>query len=213
MDGAGRAIPPEPSESRYREDGSLVREAWALPLEEAFLEAFLRDLFENHWSGIRFGPMIQGAAYEWKCPGAPERISLFDGYLTVMFGNGGHFHLCIGENRGSSASPTGPALRAHRRPSRAEIFRGFDRDAKPLTWGFELWNGRARTASPFSFQARSSTMTTPSPLLPTSAGSQPGAPSRRDGSAARRKRSTRRARASPGPDTEASAGNAVVLSR
>lgn len=142
MDGTGRAIPPEPSESRYREDGSLAREVWALPLEEAFLEAFLRDLFENHWSGIRFGPMIQGAAYEWKCPGAPKRISLFDGYLTVMFGDGGHFHLCIGENRGSPASPTGPALRAHRRPSRAEIFRGFDRDAKPLTWGFELWNGK-----------------------------------------------------------------------
>ena len=141
MDGRGRAIPPEPSESRCREDGSLAREAWALPLEEALLEAFLRDLFGTHWRGIRFGPMIQGAAYEWKCPGPPKRISLFDGYLTVMFGNGGHFHLCIGENRGSPANPTGPALRAHRRPSRAEIFRGFDRDAKPLTWGFELWNG------------------------------------------------------------------------
>ena len=142
MDGAGRAVRPEPSESRYREDGSLAREAWALPLEEAFLEAFLRDLFGSHWAGIRFGPMIQGGAYEWKCPGAPERISLFDGYLTVMFGNGGHFHLCVGENRGSPANPTDPALRAHRRPSRAEIVRGFDRDAKPLTWGFELWNGK-----------------------------------------------------------------------
>lgn len=142
MNGAGRGIQPEPSERRYREDGTLSREIWALPLEEAFLEAFLRDLFEQHWAGIRVGPMIEGAAWEWKCPGAPKRIGLFDGYLTVMFGNGGHFHLCIGENRGSPANPNGPALRAHRRPSQAEIFRGFDRDGKPLTWGFELWNGK-----------------------------------------------------------------------
>lgn len=142
MNGASERVHPQPSETQHREDGTLAREVWALPLEEAFLEAFLRDLFENHWAGIRLGPMIQGAAWEWQCPGPPKRISLFDGYLTVMFGSGGHFHLCIGENRGSAANPTGPELRAHRRPSRAEIFRGFDRDAKPLTWGFEMWNGK-----------------------------------------------------------------------
>ncbi len=142
MNGASWRIQPEPSETQRREDGTLAREVWALPLEEEFLETFLRDLFENHWQGIRLGPMIQGAAWEWKCPGAPKRISLFDGYLTVMFGNGGHFHLCIGENRGSAANPTGPELRAHRRPSRAEIFRSFDREARPLIWGFEMWNGK-----------------------------------------------------------------------
>ena len=142
MNGASWRIHPEPSGTEHREDGKLAREVWALPLEEEFLEAFLRDLFDNHWRGIRFGPMIQGAAWEWKCPDAPKRISLFDGYLTVMFGDGGHFHLCIGENRGSASNPTGPELRAHRRPSRAEIFRSFDRAARPLTWGFEMWNGK-----------------------------------------------------------------------
>ena len=100
--------------------------------------------------------MIQGAAYEWKCPGAPKRISLYDGYLTVMFGNGGHFHLCIGENRGSESNPTPPELRAHRRPSRAQIFRGFDADAKPLTWGFEMWNGKGENGLSIFF---------PSPFL------------------------------------------------
>ncbi|MYE01347.1 MAG: hypothetical protein F4Y03_08695 [Alphaproteobacteria bacterium] len=156
MNGAGWGIRPEPSEIEHREDGALAREVWALPLDEAFLEAFLRDLFENHWPGIRFGPMIQGAAWEWKCPGAPARISLFDGYLTVMFGNGGHFHLCIGENRGSAANPTSPELRAHRRPSKAQIFRGFDRDARPLTWGFEMWNGKGENGISIFF---------PSPFL------------------------------------------------
>ena len=137
-----RAIAPEPSETEHRDDGTRKREVWALPLEEAFLDAFLRDVFGHHFEGIRFGPMIQGAAYEWKCPGAPKRISLHDGYLTVMFGNGGHFHLCIGENRGSESNPTPPALREHRRPSKAQIFRGFDSAGKPLTWGFEMWNGK-----------------------------------------------------------------------
>ena len=149
-------IASEPSDIEYRADGTLGREVWALPLEEAFLEAFLRDVFEKHWAGIRFGPLIQGAAYEWKCPGAPERISLYDGYLTVMFGNGGHFHLCIGENRGPESNPTPPALRAHRRPSRAQIFRGFDADANPLTWGFEMWNGKGENGLSIFF---------PSPFL------------------------------------------------
>lgn len=135
-------IESQPSGTEHRDDGTLERETWALPLDEEFLEAFLRDLFEHHWQGIRFGPMIQGAAYEWKCPGPPRRISLYDGYLTVMFGNGGHFHLCIGENRGSESNPTPPELRAHRRPSRAQIFRSYDSDAKPLMWGFEMWNGK-----------------------------------------------------------------------
>ena len=149
-------IESRPSGSERREDGALKREVWALPLEEAFLDAFLRDVFERHWNGIRFGPMIQGAAYEWKCPGPPRRISLYDGYLTVTFDHGGHFHLCIGENRGSESNPTPAELRAHRRPSRAQIFRGYDSDAKPLTWGFEMWNGRGENGLSIFF---------PSPFL------------------------------------------------
>ena len=149
-------IAPEPSETDHRPDGTLRREVWALPLDEAFLEVFLRDVFEHHWRGIRFGPMIEGAAYEWKCPSAPRRISLYDGYLTVMFDNGGHFHLCIGENRGPESSPTAPALRAQRRPSRAQIFRGRDAAAKPLTWGFEMWNGKGENGLSIFF---------PSPFL------------------------------------------------
>ena len=149
-------IPSQPSGTERRGDGTLRREVWALPLEEEFLEAFLRDVFERHWEGIRFGPMIEGAAYEWKCPGPPVRISLYDGYLTVTFGHGGHFHLCIGENRGSKANPTDPELRAHRRPSRAQIFRGYDSGAKPLTWGFEMWNGKGENGLSIFF---------PSPFL------------------------------------------------
>ncbi|MEM9097287.1 MAG: hypothetical protein AAGC79_02085 [Pseudomonadota bacterium] len=134
-------IGSEPSETITGDDGQRRREVWALPADEAFLEPFLREVFQDHWEGIRFGPIIEGAAYEWKCPTAPEKISLLDGYLTVMFGNGGHFHLCIGENRGTEAFPTPPELMARRKPSKAQMFRGFGGDGCPTTWGFEMWNG------------------------------------------------------------------------
>lgn len=131
----------EPTETIRAEDGTPKREIWALAPEEATLEAFLRDVFENHWDGVRFGPLIEGAAYEWKCPTAPRKIALMDGYLTVMFGDGGHFHLCIGENRGSERFPVSPELTRRRKPSKAQLFRGRGRDGKPVTWGFEMWNG------------------------------------------------------------------------
>lgn len=141
MAAANWRIDSEPQTVRDAE-GRRTREVWPLPAEEAFLEPFLRQLFEKHWQGLVFGPLIQGAAYEFRCPSAPRKITLFDGYLTVHFGGGGHFHLCIGENMGSDSNPTPAALRAHRKPSKAQLFRGFGRDGKPLSWGFEMWNGK-----------------------------------------------------------------------
>jgi len=40
-------------------DGSAI-DIVSLPVEEAALEALLRDLFENHWREITFGPIIPG---------------------------------------------------------------------------------------------------------------------------------------------------------
>ena len=141
MAAAGWAIASEP-ETIEEAPGQRKREIWPLPLEEAFLEAFLRELFEAHAEGLTFGPLIQGAAYEFRCPGKPRSVTLFDGYLTIHFGTGGHFHLCIGENQGSPKNPTPPELKAHRKPSKAQLFRGFGRDGKPVSWGFEMWNGQ-----------------------------------------------------------------------
>ena len=116
-------------------------EVWTLPTDEGYLHGLLDDIFRNHWPSIVFGPLIQGAAYEFRCPRAPKSIELFDGYLTVHFG-GGHFHLCIGENLGSESNPTPEDLRKHRRPSRAEFFRGLDRNGAPVNWGFRMFNGK-----------------------------------------------------------------------
>ena len=116
------------------------QEVYSLPVDTDFLEELLRYIFENHWRSIVFGPIIEGGAYEFRCPNEPRSITLFDGYLTVHFG-GTHFHICIGENMGSESSPTPAALKKIRRTSRAEIVRGFDENGAPIIWQLRLFNG------------------------------------------------------------------------
>lgn len=111
-------------------------EVFPLPTDEAFLDGLLRDLFENHWAEITFGPMIQGAAYEIRCPEKPHKIGLLDGYLTIFFGPS-HFHLCIGENNGAPSD----TVREHRRTRKAEFFRTLDKAGAPVNWGLKLVNG------------------------------------------------------------------------
>ena len=115
-------------------------QVWRVPPEQQQLQAILTWIFETHWQSIIFGPLIEGAAYEFRCPCAPYSISLFDGYLTVRFG-GTHFHLCIGNNFGSPQHPVRPTLTRQRRPSRAEFFRSLDHQGCPVSWGFRMFNG------------------------------------------------------------------------
>ena len=139
----GWDIDPEPVTVKAPSCGGVAsRHEWSLPVTQDFLVAFLTDVFENHWSGLRYGPLIPGAAYEIMCVAPPSRITVRDGYLTVFFSKGGHFHLCVGETMGPSYAPTTPEIRAHRKPSRAIMYRGLLRDGSPLTWGFEMWNGK-----------------------------------------------------------------------
>ncbi|MGX1197372.1 DUF7676 family protein [Parvibaculum sp. MBR-TMA-1.3b-4.2] len=134
---------PTPRAEKKNEEGRVVEHIWSLPIEEAFLEKLLRDAFENHYHELTFGPLIPGAAYELKCPGKPERISMGGGYMTIHWGRGGHFHLCLGTNYGSAQSPNQPELIVQRRPSRAEFYRGLDKEGHPVTWGFRMFNGDA----------------------------------------------------------------------
>lgn len=115
-------------------------EIYALPTASGYLEELLRHIFDSHWHSIVFGPLIEGGAYEFRCPCKPRSITLFDGYLTVHFG-GAHFHLCIGENRGSESNPTPPELRRIRRTSRAEIVRTLDAEGAPILWQLRMFNG------------------------------------------------------------------------
>jgi hypothetical protein len=122
------------------EDGAAY-EIFALPTDAASLEDLLTDLFRNHWQQITFGPIIQGAAWEMRAAQPPDRIKMFDGYLTVSFGVP-HFHICIGEHRGPHNDPVSPALAHHRRTARAELYRRLGRDGAPMSWGLRLFNGK-----------------------------------------------------------------------
>src|ERR1700761_962627 len=123
------------------EDGATV-EVFALPTDAESLETLMRDIFANHWNEITFGPIIQGAAWEMRAAAAPEKIAMFDGYLTVTFGVP-HFHLCIGEHKGPHNNPVTPELARHRRTARAELYRRLTaRDQTPVSWGVRLFNGK-----------------------------------------------------------------------
>ena len=130
---------------RHDHEGRLTAETWPLPLDEAWLETLFRDLFENHWSGLTFGPMIEGGAYELRAPGPPQKVTVSDGYLTVHWGKGGHFHLCIGETRGPRSRPNPPEVVAHRRPGEVALVRGLDRSGAPVTWSLQAKNGHGES--------------------------------------------------------------------
>jgi hypothetical protein len=120
-------------------DGTPL-DVFPLSTDAANLEGLLRDLFENHWREITFGPLIQGAAWEMRADKAPTYVGVLDGYLTIAFGVP-HFHICIGETKGSCNRPTPPELAAHRRTSRAELYRTRQRSCVPMSWGVRLFNG------------------------------------------------------------------------
>lgn len=139
------ATMPIPVQQRRDDRGRLQADIWPLPLDEAWLETLFRDLFENHWQQLTFGPMIPGGAYELRCPAAPRSISVGGGYFTVHWGKGGHFHLCIGVNPGSPENPTPPEVIAHRRPGKVELVRGCDRHEAPVTWSLRVENGHGES--------------------------------------------------------------------
>lgn len=121
------------------EEGVGNLEIFPLSTEEPALLSLLTEVFTEHWQTIRFGTLIQGAVFEIAAPQAPRRISMLDGYMTVDFGTW-HFHLCIGEHRGSKGHPVSPSLALHRRTSRAELYRIVSGGA-PTSWGMRLFNG------------------------------------------------------------------------
>lgn len=126
--------------ARVLEPDGTPLDVFSLPTDTASLEELLRDLFQNHWQEITFGPLIQGAAWEMKADRPPTRIGMLDGYITVAFGVP-HFHICIGETRGTRVQPTPPEAARHRRTSRAEMYRRMSRSCLPMSWGLRLFNG------------------------------------------------------------------------
>ena len=116
-------------------------EIFPLDTDEETLRRLLSEIFEEHWQTVQFGTMIQGSVFEIQAPRAPVHVSMLDGYMTVDFG-AWHFHVCIGEHRGSRANPCPPELARHRRTARAELYRSLNGDCAPNSWGLRLLNGK-----------------------------------------------------------------------
>ncbi len=122
------------------EEGEGTLEIFSLPTEESFLQNLLTDIFENYWEQISFGSAVQGGIFETRVANAPTKIGLLDGYLTVDFGLW-HFHICIGEYKGTKNYPASPELTQHRKTSRAELYRRLKDDGSAQSWGLRLFNG------------------------------------------------------------------------
>lgn len=116
--------------------GGGREQTWPLPVDQDTLLALVHTLFDEHWNDIWFGTLVEGAAWEVAAPNAPEKITMYDGYVTVDFGRW-HFHLCLGEHTAS-----GPELGRIRRCARAELYRSLDSEGAPVSWGVRLFNGR-----------------------------------------------------------------------
>ena len=118
---------------------------WEFRPERELLETLLRDLFENHYESLTFGPCIQGAVFECRVKSPPRRISYLDGYLTVDLGDW-HFHLCIGEHRGDALHPCPPELARWRKCARAMLLRNYQNPPiaghAPVSYSMALLNGR-----------------------------------------------------------------------
>jgi hypothetical protein len=133
------AGPPYQVETVEELDGARSVYEYLEPRAGA-LESLLRDLFEQHWAEIIFGPCVHGAVYEIRLAEAPKSVSLLDGYLTVDVGNW-HFHLCIGEHRGTAANPVPRELALKRRVAKAAFFHRLGDPHVGGSWGFRMWNG------------------------------------------------------------------------
>lgn len=118
----------------------LVFECFPISPDEPVLLALVTDLFERYWDRIQFGTCIQGAVWEMELDEAPRSIRTLDGYVTVDVGRW-HFHLCIGEHKGTKGNPASPELARIRRTSRAEFYRQIKADGTPNSWGFRMFNG------------------------------------------------------------------------
>lgn len=133
----GVLLATAPIAKRVASVDGRTEEVWPLPLDRPFLFDLFHELFDEHWDKITWGPLIPGAAYELKCPGKPERITLSElGYFTVHWGVKGHFHLCLGA--GPKMDPIQARLRS---PASVELVRRLDGDEMPISWSIRMRNG------------------------------------------------------------------------
>lgn len=96
------------------------------PAPNRFAE-LLKELFSHHWKEITFGPALAGASFEIKIDQEPQ-VTYQNGFLTVMWTRGAHFHLSVG-------TPD-----EKKRATRGAFFE-MEGSCVPKSWGLRFWNG------------------------------------------------------------------------
>jgi nitrile hydratase accessory protein len=124
---------------RYDEEGLGDVEVFPVQVDTDTLHAILTTVLAGPWwASVRYGPLIQGAAYELRLRRRPS-LSMDDGYVTIDDG-GGHVHVCIGAHTGSPEHPVSAHLAGRRRCRHAELYRTW-LDGAPTSWGWRMYNG------------------------------------------------------------------------
>ena len=104
------------------------------------LGPLLYVLFRERWQQVQLGHLVEGSVLELEFTQEPKLCVLYDGYLTVAT-ESWHMHLCLEDHLGGPHCQTPPALRQHRRVSRASLYRRLNRQGQPRSWGIQFWNG------------------------------------------------------------------------
>jgi hypothetical protein len=116
-------------------DGALSH-YYDVSVADDHVTRLLTEIFSKHWADVRFGPLIEGSAWEIQLTSAPT-LTMHDGYLTVDTG-AWHFHLCVERHRGRGDE----TLAAIRRVSRAAFVKSEGGTCVPVSFTLKLWNGR-----------------------------------------------------------------------
>ena len=144
--------------TRVTDDDGHIVEIFPLPTDESTLERMLRELFESHWDKIVFGPIIQGAAWEFQAPHAPTHVGVLDGYLTVALVP--HTSTCALVRRAGHVTiqphQSSPSIGAVRRLSSSAACRSMGRQAHG---GCASGTAMASSRPPLSSQTRFCPMT------------------------------------------------------
>jgi (2Fe-2S) ferredoxin len=104
------------------------------------LSSLLYTLFQQNWHQVGVGHIVQGSVLELEFNAPPKICVVYDGYLTVVT-EAWHLHLCIEANLGGPHCQTPLELRKQRQVSRAALYRRFNAEGNPRSWGIQFWNG------------------------------------------------------------------------
>ncbi len=102
--------------------------------------SLLYTLFQERWAEVQLGHVVEGSVLELEFTQPPKICLIYDGYLTVVT-EAWHLHLCVEVHQGGPLQKTPPDLQKQRLVSRGSLYRRFNQEGQPRSWGIQFWNG------------------------------------------------------------------------